>query len=371
MKAVYFILNSFDTDSRARLEVETIRSMGIDVEIIATERGNSDNFMGCPIHRVAQRRWPKQYRFVQYNLTAAAIASRLNADFFHAVDLDSLYAAHRAGSGTKGRLIYEARELYAELEALRGRPVVKAFWKELEKRLIRNADYVFTINESIAGELAARYDIDRPGVIRNVSSRGGSSSPVDLHEEFEIPANHRIIIYQGVLRRGQGLAYLLSLVRRIENVTLALFGEGPIRDELNRLAMEYEIMDRVRFAGAIPPDMLLNYTAGGDLGALLMEDTALNNRLALPQKLFQYLSAGIPQAVSPMPEIAGFVEKEKTGIVVPLNNPENAAASITTFLSDDESRNEIRQNCRKSALANNWEIESEALKHIYRRLGAA
>jgi glycosyltransferase involved in cell wall biosynthesis len=101
-----------------------------------------------------------------------------------------------------------------------------------------------------------------------------------------------------------------------------------------------------------------------------MEGVALNNRLALPQKLFQYLSAGIPQIVSPMPEISGFVKEENTGIVVPFGNPRKAAEEISRFFSDNFRYTEIKKNCKISGEKNNWENESAKLIEIYRELEA-
>lgn len=370
MKIVYFILNRFDYDSRARLEVETLRSRGYELEIIATVGGELKDYLGIPIHRIAQYRWPsRKARFFQYNIIAASIGKKLKADVYHAVDLDTLYAATRAAGKTGGKLVYEARELYTELEALNGRRIVRTFWEKVERSLIKKADAVFTINGSIADELAGRYGIDRPEVIRNVAPKVDGLDAVDLRFKLKIPEDHRIIIYQGILRNGQGLVYLLEIMKWLDKTTLVFLGEGPIEDRLKSHAIDSGIGERVKFAGMIRSDELLNHTAGGDMGALLMEDVALNNKLALPQKLFQYLSAGLPQIVSPMPEIAGFVEKENTGIVVSLKDPEKDAMTISDLFADSTRLEQVKLNCRESSKANNWEIESGKLIDIYKRLG--
>lgn len=369
MKIVYFILNRFDFDSRARLEVETLKSMRHDIAIVATVGGQMKDYLGCPIHRIAQNTRPwRKIRFIQYNLKAASIGSRLKADIYHAVDLDTLYAACGAAKKTGGKILYESRELYTELEALEGRNAVKSFWRRLERRLIGKADGVITINGSIADELAKRYGINRPEIIRNVAPLQKEIKPVDLRLKLKIPSDHKIIIYQGIMRSGQGLNYLIELISRIDDITLVMIGDGPIESNLREIARNLKISERVRFMGMIPSDSLLNYTASGDAGVLLIEDVALNNRLALPQKLFQYLSAGIPQIVSPMPEIAGFVEKEKTGIVVSLADPAGDASRISEFLRDDVRYGAARDNCARSARENNWEIESQILVRIYREL---
>jgi glycosyltransferase involved in cell wall biosynthesis len=328
LKIAYFILNSFDFDSRARLEVETLGALGHQVDIIATVGCDSQNYLGFRIHRIPQWRHPtRKFRFLQYNHYAAWVGRKLSPDIYHAVDLDTLQAACWASRG-KGKIIYEARELYTELEALSGRPRIQGIWRSLERRLIVKADKVITINDSIASELSIRYGIEKPIVIRNVGRLPTAIKSVDLRERYRIPADWKVLIYQGVLRRGQGLSYLLDVVSNLENIALVLIGNGPIESELKAEAGRLNLNDRVRFVGRVAPDELANYTAGATAGILFMEDVALNNKLALPQKLFQYLAAGIPQIVSPMPELSRFVESENTGLVVLLGDPKSAARRI-------------------------------------------
>lgn len=369
MKVAYIILNNFEYDSRARLEVETIGSMGHQIEIIATVGGDSDNYLGFPIRRIKQYTWPtRKIRFAQFNFRAATIGAGMKADVYHAVDLDVLSGAYWAARKTAGKLIYEARELYTELEPLGGRNSLKAIWRGVEQRLIGKADRVITINESIAKELCSRYGIQKPAIIRNVARTPGDLKPVDIRSKFGISENRHVILYQGVLRKGQGLSYQLEILKVLENAVMVFLGTGPIEEELRSVANKLAVENKVVFAGRVSPEEVMNYTASADAGILLMEDAALNNRLALPQKLFQYLSAGIPQIVSPMPEISGFVTSENTGITIPLGDSQTAAELISGLFEDKNHYEKIRNNCKISAGENNWEKESQKLIGIYREL---
>lgn len=367
MKVAYFILNDFDNDSRARLEVEKLADMGHRVEIIATTGGASDKFHGCRIHRIPQWRGPtRKFRFVQYNLLAAAVARRLRPDVCHAVDLDTLPAAVLAG-GRKAVIIYEARELYTELEALRGRTAARGVWGAVEKRLIGRAAAVLTINESIADELCRRYEIERPVVIRNASPLPEELKPVDLRSLLKLPGDWKLLLYQGVLRRGQGLNTVVELMPYLERTALILIGGGPLEKDMRALVERRNVGHKVRFLAKVAPDLLPGYTAGADAGLLLMEDVALNNRLALPQKIFQYLVVGLPQIVTPLPELAKFVSGEKTGIVVRPERAEEMARQIRDFLFDADTYQKAKGHCRESASRNNWENESLKLAEVYRR----
>jgi glycosyltransferase involved in cell wall biosynthesis len=367
LKVAYFILNDFEYDSRARLEVEKLAEMGHCIEIIATAGGASNRFHGCRIHRVPQWRGPtRKFRFVQYNVLAAAVSRRLHPDICHAVDLDTLLAAVWGG-GRQAVVIYEARELYTELEALGGRKSVKRVWGAVERRLIGRAAAVITINDAIADELRRRYGIERPHVIRNASPLSEELKPVDLRSLLKLPGDCKLLLYQGVLRRGQGLNTIVELMPYLERTALILIGSGPLEKDLKALVERRNLGHKVRFLAKVAPDLLAGYTAGADAGLLLMEDVALNNRLALPQKIFQYLVAGLPQIVAPLPELAKFVSGEKTGIVVLPEKVEEMAHQIRDFLFDVDAYNEARGHCRESAFRNNWENESQKLVEVYRR----
>ena len=367
MRICFIILNSFDYDSRARLICHDIISAGFDLDIIATEGSGTDNFEGAPIHRIHQRSKPfRQIRFIEFNVEAAAIASRLQAEILHAVDLDTLWAAVTAARHRRANVVYESRELYTELLALKNRSLTTWFWRNLEKRYIKRADAVITINLSIAGELVKRYGIAHPEIVHNVAAAQNTDKAINLRDEFQFDHKH-ILIYQGILRPGQGLTRILAALVQLKDTGLVIVGDGPERNTIEELIRRLGITDQVRFAGMINPDKLYEYTSGADAGVLLMENLALNNYLALPQKLFQYIMAGTPPIVSDMPELRRIVQNDNLGLVLPDKTAENDSAAIRKFLESD--LEQAAANCRKARLKYSWDIEGGKIIEIYKGLG--
>jgi glycosyltransferase involved in cell wall biosynthesis len=366
LRICFFILNSFDYDSRARLICHDILARGWRLDIIATTGSSSTIFEGAPIYRIPQHSWPsRKYRFVEYNIKAAKIAASLKADIYHAVDLDTLWAASRAAEKTHGRLLYESRELYTELLALEGRSLVKAFWRNLEHQLIRDADSVVTINSAIAKELSRRYAIPEPPVVMNVAAKVPQVKPVDLRREFNLDCK-RILIYQGILRPGQGILRAVDIISELPDTGLVYFGDGPLRPDIERKAAKLGIEDRISFAGMVPSEKLPAYTAGADAGLLLMEPVALNNRLALPQKLFQYISAGVPPIVTSLPCLKEIVEKDNLGLVLNETPSPEDSGRIAAFLNDKLGA--VSANCIEAAKIYCWDIEGQKLIRIYESL---
>jgi len=363
---VFFILNPFDYDSRAQLICHDILSSGWRLDIIATIGGKIPSFGNADIHRLPQPVWPtRKRRFIEYNIRATSLAKRLRADIYHAVDLDTLWAAVNAARTVGGKVVYESRELYTELMSLSGRPIVRAFWSILEKKLIRKVDVVVTVNQAIAEEMTKRYRINPPEIVMNVARSGESIEPIDLRKEFNLQSKF-VLIFQGILRPGQGILRAIELIVYLPEVSLVFIGDGPLRDTIEKRANDLGISNRVRIAGKIEPGRLAHYTSGADAGLILIEPVALNNRLALPQKLFQYISAETPPIVSDLPMLRQIVQEDKLGLVLKDGLPKESAEAVRDFLNNGLEM-AIGQ-CRIAKRKYCWEIEGKKFINLYRNL---
>ncbi len=366
MRICFLIINPFDYDSRARLICRDIVQAGYELDIITTGGDEPKTFEGAAVHYIPQStRYFRQRRFIEFNLKAADIAGRLKPDIVHAVDLDTLWAAVTAAKKSGGKVVYEARELYTELLALRKRPVVKWFWRRLEKRFIHKANCVVTINHSIGNELLRRYNIKDPTVVMNVAETPSIDPPINIRQKFNLTQKF-VLIYQGVLRPGQGIDRALRAIKGVPDTGILFVGDGPYRALIDEMTRQLDIEDRVRFAGVVPPEQLPSYTVGADAGLLLMESTALNNYLALPQKLFQYIMAGTPPIVTDLPELKRVVEDDDLGLVLKNDNSAEDAKAISDFLQKKLAR--AVQNCHKVKSKYSWENEGKKLMDIYGEL---
>jgi glycosyltransferase involved in cell wall biosynthesis len=86
---------------------------------------------------------------------------------------------------------------------------------------------------------------------------------------------------------------LRSLVRANYDVTMMVVGDGEKLAEFKRLALKYEIADRVLFTGSVSSRDLSAYLAGMDAGIIAYEMTE-DNQNAGPLKLLEYMASGKP-----------------------------------------------------------------------------
>ena len=95
----------------------------------------------------------------------------------------------------------------------------------------------------------------------------------------------------------------MEAIAELATVHLLFLGaEGNYAERLRVVAIEKGVAERVHLIGPVPLEALLSYTAQADIGVSLLEDSCENHRLALPNKLFEYLAAGLPVVVSNLPE---------------------------------------------------------------------
>ena len=128
------------------------------------------------------------------------------------------------------------------------------------------------------------------------------------------------------------------------------------------------LQDRVLFIEPVPADQVVSYIASASLGVASFQLTSLNNYYATPNKLFEYIHAGLPVVGSDFPELKRVIEGYKIGRTFNAEDPEDIATAINLVLADDEEYQAMRRNVSEAAKIFNWENESRKLVALYEGL---
>ena len=116
-------------------------------------------------------------------------------------------------------------------------------------------------------------------------------------------------------------------------------------------------------------ERMMAYTRNADLGLTLDKDTNLNYRFSLPNKLFDYMNAGLPVLATDLPEVAGIVREYDLGIVLPEASPETIAQAVRKLFADGERIAALQGNATFAARKLDGEQEATKLRALLEHLG--
>ena len=323
-------------------------------------------------------RYAQRYRSWRSEAVAAGVAASRGASHvvWHGHDLTGLAAAATAARAG-GSLVYDSHELYLESGSLPSLPaVVRRLLLAYERWLLRRADAVITVNESIAGELATRYGVPRPTVVMNcppltLAATSRSASP--LRSE-PLLSDARILIIHGSLEPDKGLLESAAALESLPaDCKLVLFGVGSLSDHLLALSRTAGFRGRLVIRPLVAQTELLTWLSGADVAVIAFRPDSLNRYYSTPNRLFESLAAGVPVVVSDFPEMRRLVEENDVGAVCDPTDPTSIAGAVEQLLDEPTSARAARRaRCRQAVEDTfNWERQVQGLLDIYRRLGDA
>jgi glycosyltransferase involved in cell wall biosynthesis len=224
---------------------------------------------------------------------------------------------------------------------------------------------VITVSDTISDLYYADYGV-KPLVIRNLSPSSESIVPL-TREELGIEKEHFLIILQGGgINIDKGGEELIDAVKLTEKVSLIIAGSGDVLPLLKEKVIKSGLSDRVKFIPKMAWTGLMRITKSADAGVSSEKDTNLNYRYSLPNKLFDYISAGLPVITGNLPEIRKIVEAYDCGLIIPEITPVEISRAIIELRDNHELRDRLKQNSANASHTLNWENEKKKVIILYR-----
>lgn len=322
-----------------------------------------------------------RWRFGVMAWGRAAAQAAPPADVWHAHDLSGIPAALYARARHGGRLVYDAHELFTEAGDTASRPRwARAVLRRYERRAILAADGVVTVNDGLAAELRRIAEPRRLVVVRNTPPAPRSLlAPSDrLRAALSLPAGTRIVLYHGGFQRDRGLPELITAMGTpgLELAHLVLMGSGPMAAELRGRADATAVAGRVHVIPPVPPEVLGEWVASADVGAMPNQPRTANERISTPNKLYECLAAGIPVVSSDFPERRRIIVEDPDGPLGALcdpTDPDSIGGALRAILDlDQETTAGLRARCLEAArLRWNWETQAATLLGLYAGIAPA
>jgi glycogen(starch) synthase len=313
--------------------------------------------------------WPK--RLLKHLLYAAQLLNllllnlrlvlrfhSLPAGLYYANDFDTIGAAATLAWLRRKPFVYDTHELYVDQTT-----AYPAWYRRvllfLEGRWARQADAVITVGECIARVIHERYQLDaQPTFIMNCPPYQSVVRELNSGCPFRL-------LYHGGYWKGQGVEQLILAMHHVNGAHLYLRGLGYLEKPLRDLAHREGLESKVTFLPPVPMDQLVREAAPFDIGVSAVQGVSLNGRYCLPNKVFEYMMAGLALAVSDLPELRRIVNDHGIGVTFDSSNPSDIARQINDLLANPERLGQMRANALRAAReVFNFEREGEKLLQI-------
>lgn len=411
--ALLIVRNAFDHDSRVLRAAKTLQSLGFQTTVLAvvsfTERRQLTDQDGIQVRRIGPTtrfawfvyrntsnlapgptaapgavpsrpsagsrardrikgmlrpfmRWASTLFYYRQGITEVL---RTRPDLIHCNDYNTMwigvFARYLAGS----KVIYDSHELWPDRN-LRPEP---RWWLMLCERLfVRVAHRVITASPGYSEEMARRYGMPVPPAICNVPELTAEERAM-LPPARESPGAGREAVYVGGLMRNRGIEQSIRAIAQVPGGRLRLVGPGPpaFRSELEQLVDETGTRDQVEFVPPVPSGDVVRTLADADVGLCLIQPACLSYELTMPNKLFEYVLAGLPVLGSDFPIIGRFVEERGVGLVVDPEDVEAIAAALREML-DPAANAEFRAAAARASREITWATERDKLVEVYREV---
>ena len=366
MQVIVTVSNDLCTDQRVQKVCKSLIDRGHSVRLIGRVLPAS-----LPLHLPYQTKRFKLWFntgplfYINLNLRLFFYLLFARCDAIHSNDLDTLLPSWLVAGMRRKMLVYDTHEYFTGVPELQKRPLVRSIWEFIERLIFPKLKRIITVNDSIAELYQNRYGNKEIQVIRNIPN--AEINIVSNQEFLSVfpPGKFRIILQGNGINVDRGGEEAIEMMKWLDRAVLIIAGNGDVIQQLKENVIAEQLEERVIFMPRMPYNELLGLTQLCDLGLTLDKDTNINYRYSLPNKLFDYLRAGIPVLASDLSEVQKIVETYHTGWIVEKVDPQLMANQINDLIDNPDVYLKVKANLAEASNQLSWEKECQVLDKWY------
>lgn len=384
-KVCMHVLGIARTDGRVMREATALVQAGFNVSIVDVEpahtRPATEDVQGVYIKHMIVPGWFIPTRFkpwfpIKFALMVIRGVLKLlrdQADIYHAHDITALPACFIVARLRRKPVIFDAHDLPLTAPQHTRWRRLAALAERLLTAMLAHGTKVITPSPFYAKEICTRYHVPQVTLVRNVPVYQRVTKTDRLRQHLGLAPDVRIALYQGNIQYDRELDVLVRAASFLEvGIIIVMMGRGvgETPAQLEALIASEGVADRVKIIPPVPYEELLDWTASADIGLTLFSpDYSRSIRMTLPNKLFEYLMAGLPVLSTQLDAIAEVINTYEVGQLVPSLVPSDIGAAINAMLADHTALARMRFNALESTEREfHWEKESQELVRFYQTL---
>jgi glycosyltransferase involved in cell wall biosynthesis len=378
-QVIVTVISDLETDARVHKVCQTLFAQGYRVLLIGT-----CNRQSAPLKprdyqtdRIRMRFRRSFLFYAEFNFRLFLKLSRTHGDIYLGNDLDTMPATTVAARLKKKPLVYDSHEYFLGMAGMERKPLRRSVWKFIERRIFSGLHYMYTVSDSIRTLYRKNYHRNL-WLVRNLPYKNPGSpatEPEDLERialiDQKIPAHKKLLILQGAgineSRGAEELVYSMSFLDPGE-FHLLIIGGGDVFGKLEKLMHENRLEGKITLIPKVPFPVLSHFTRKAQLGISIDKPSVPNHRYSLPNKLFEYLHAGVPVLASRLVEQEKIINHYEVGDFIDDHQPEHIAKKIKEIFADPEKLNRWKQNTSRVREELNWENESKIIAEIFKQV---
>lgn len=348
-------------------EAKSLLKGGYDVTLIAQHDKNEriDGIKVVPLPKGESR----IYRMFRLTMKTFSLALKQKADIYHFHDPELLLVGLLLKIFTGKKVIYDVHEDYRK--QILSKPYLPVFARKsiaimvnfLEFITLRYFDVIITATDNIFLKFSYH---NRVVSIKNLPVLSGFSNTVKNNKSFTL-------VYIGCITEIRGLTNIIKALELIDSdpdIKLILCGKFYPHDYEEKVR-RLEGFRKVEYLGWIESDMVPELLSKCDAGIICFLPEP-NHIDSMPNKLFEYIAAGLPVIASNFPAWRSIIDdnnNNRCGLCIDPLDPTTIASAIKYLMDNPREAEIMGINGRELVLAKfNWANEEQKLLKIYKDL---
>ena len=354
------VTNDLNFDQRMIRICSSLQAHGYNVTLVGRLRKNSKD--------LTQKTFKQKRLFcffdkgkifyIEYNIRLFFYLLFVKSDLFCAIDLDTILPNLLASKIRRKKRVYDAHELFCEMEEIVSRPMIHRVWKAIERYAVPQFVNGYTIGDYYAQEFYNMYGV-KYEIVRNAT----------IFKELpkKDATKEKYILYQGAVNEGRSFETLIPALKNV-NCKLIICGNGNFFIQANDLVKQYQLEDKIIFKGYVEPGLLREYTLNATIGITLFTNQGKSNYLSMANRFFDYMHFAVPQLCVNFPEYQKVNNQYEIAVLIENTEVNTISTALNLMLEDEQLYKRLKQNCLKAREEYCWQNEEKKLIQFYKKI---